>query len=135
MSALKAMRLQILLPYTVFADQDDVTSLVVETAAGAFGLLPNRLDCAAALLPGILSYVSKTRGERLVALDQGLLVKAGGQVRISVRHAFAGADLLHMRERVEHEFLVLDQHERSARQVVAKVEAGLLRQLAELHNG
>lgn len=49
------MRLRILVPSAVFADLADVTRITCETRAGHFGLLPHRLDCVAALEPGILS--------------------------------------------------------------------------------
>ncbi len=48
------IHLKILLPSQVFADRTGVTRMVVETSAGAHGILPHRLDCAAVLEPGIL---------------------------------------------------------------------------------
>src|SRR6516225_1890670 len=48
------MHLKILLPFQIFADESGVRRIVAETSAGSFGLLPHRLDCAAALVPGIL---------------------------------------------------------------------------------
>ena len=50
------MTLKILLPFRIFAVQNAVTRIVAETREGAFGLLPQRLDCVAALEPGILTY-------------------------------------------------------------------------------
>lgn len=134
MTVLTSMRLLILLPHAVFADEAAVARIVAETADGAFGLLPNRLDCAAALVPGILIYATPAHEDHFVALDQGLLVKAGAQVRVSVRHALAGDDLGRLRSLVEEQFLVLGAQERSAREVVAKVEAGLLRRMARLRH-
>ena len=43
---------------------------------GSFGLLPHRLDCVAALVPGILTYETKEDGTVYLAVDQGVLVKA-----------------------------------------------------------
>ena len=48
------MNLTILLPFRIFAKLDKVSCIIVETLEGSFGLLPHRLDCAAALVPGIL---------------------------------------------------------------------------------
>jgi len=50
------MNLKVLLPFQVFAEKSDVSLIVAETSNGSFGLLPNRLDCVAALSPGILIY-------------------------------------------------------------------------------
>ena len=50
------MHLKILLPFQVYAELEAVTRIVAETYQGSFGILPHRLDCAAALAPGILTY-------------------------------------------------------------------------------
>src|SRR6266446_5874734 len=78
------MDLKVLLPYRVFAEKQFVSRIVVETYAGSFGLLPHRLDCTAALSPGILVYHTRDEGEAYVAIDQGVLIKTGLQVVISV---------------------------------------------------
>jgi F-type H+-transporting ATPase subunit epsilon len=124
------MHLKVLLPFQIFADRIDVTSIVAETREGSFGLLPHRLDCVAALVPGILIYQTESDGEVLVAVDEGVLVKTGPDVLISVRRAIGGTDLGQLRDAVEREFLTLDEHERSVRLVVAKLETGFLRRFA-----
>jgi F-type H+-transporting ATPase subunit epsilon len=124
------MHLKILLPFKVFADIRDVSRIVAETPAGSFGLLPHRLDCAAELTPGILSYQTTTGAEVFVAIDAGVLVKAGAEVLASVRRAVTGADLGQLRQAVEQEYLVLDEHEQNVRSVMAKLETGLQRRMA-----
>ena len=126
------MHLKVLLPFQVFADKTQVTRIVAETREGSFGLLPHRLDCVAALAPGILIYETETEGEVFVAVDEGVLVKTGAEVLVSVRRALAGADLGQLRARVEKEFLTLDAEEQSVRSVMAKLETGFLRGLAAL---
>ncbi len=121
------MTLEILLPFGLFARKTSVARIVAETRGGSFGLLPRRLDCVAALVPGILTYESAEEGETYVAVDEGALVKTGSKVLVSVRRALAGADLGQLREAVEREFRTLDDRERGARQVLAKLEAGFLR--------
>jgi F-type H+-transporting ATPase subunit epsilon len=79
------MNLKVLLPFGIFADQSAVLRIVAETREGSFGLLPNRLDCVAALAPGILTYETAAEGEVFVAIDEGVLVKTGPDVRVSVR--------------------------------------------------
>jgi len=56
------MTLKLLLPFQVFAEKTGLSRLVVETREGEYGLLPHRLDCVAALAPGILTY--QTEEER-----------------------------------------------------------------------
>ncbi|PLY39605.1 F0F1 ATP synthase subunit epsilon [Janthinobacterium sp. ROICE36] len=129
------MHLKVLLPFAVFIDTDDVTHIVVETRAGALGLLPRRLDCAAALAPGILSYTSASKGERCIAVDAGVMIKTGADVLVSVRRAFAGTDLRQLRVAIEQQFLALDAEERKMRSVMAGMEAGFMQQMARYQHG
>ena len=85
--AYDSMQLKILLPFRVFAERTEVKRIVAETQEGSFGLLPNRLDCAAALAPGILTYETEAEGEVFVAVAEGVLIKAGAEVLVSVRNA------------------------------------------------
>ena len=128
------MQLEILLPFHIYASESGVRRVVAQTHAGSFGLLPHRLDCVAALTPGILVYENAAHEEIYVAVDQGVLVKTGTQVRVSVRRALAGKDLGLLRTAVEQEFLSLDEHEQSMRSVMAKLEAGFLRRFAGLQH-
>ena len=128
------MDLRILLPFRVFAEKSGVSRIVAETLDGSFGLLPHRLDCVAALTPGILIYETEAEGEVFVAVDQGVLVKAGASVLVSVRRALAGSDLAPLREAVEKEFLTLDEQERTMRSVMAKLETRFLDRLGMLRH-
>ena len=129
-----SMNLKVLLPFQVFAEKSGVSRIVAETREGSFGLLPHRLDCVAALAPGILTYETDADGEVFVAVDEGVLIKAGSDVLVSVRRALAGTDLGKLRAGVEREFLTLDKDEQSVRAVVAKMEAGFLRRFASLRS-
>ena len=128
------MNLKVLLPFEVFAEQTGVTRIVAETLDGSFGLLPHRLDCVAALAPGILIYETAAGGEVFLAVDEGVLVKTGADVRVSVRRAIGGTDLGQLRAAVEQEFLTLDAHAQSTRTVMAKLETGFLRRFATLRH-
>jgi F-type H+-transporting ATPase subunit epsilon len=88
------MKLTILLPFRIFAKLDNVSRIVAETLEGSFGLLPHRLDCAAALVPGILSYTTGTDSTTYLAVDEGALIKSGDRVFVSVRRAIAGTNLI-----------------------------------------
>ena len=124
------MHLKVLLPFQIFAENTSVSRIVAETREGSFGLLPHRLDCVAALVPGILTYQTESDGEVFVAVDEGVLVKTGPDVMVSVRRALGGTDLGQLRDAVEKEFLTLDEREQSVRTVMAKLETGFLRRFA-----
>jgi F-type H+-transporting ATPase subunit epsilon len=128
------MNLCILLPFKIFVRLENVSRIVAETLEGSFGLLPHRLDCVAALVPGILSYSTSDGGTTYLAIDRGLLVKRGSEVSISVRRAIRGADLNELHQAVVRDYLTLDAQEREMRSVVSKMESGLIGRVAELHH-
>ena len=113
------MHLKILLPTHVFADKPDVSRIVAETPHGSFGLLPHRLDCVAALAPGILIYETPGDGEVFLAVDEGVLVKTGaGRARFRAPGDERNRPRGNCTKLVEKEFLTLDEQEQSVRSVV-----------------
>ena len=128
------MNLKVLLPFGIFAEKTGVSRIVAETREGSFGLLPHRLDCVAALTPGILIYENEEEGEVYVAVDEGVLVKTGFDVFVSVRNAIGGTDLGQLHEAVEREFLNLNEQEQNVLSVMEKMESGFIRSLAEFYH-
>lgn len=129
------MKLKVLLPHHVFTEIDGVKRIVAETPQGSFGLLPHRLDCVAVLSAGILTYETETGDEVYVAIDEGVLVKAGGDVLVSVHNAIGGMSLGNLRKAIEREFIDIDEGEKQVRAVLAKLESGFVRRFAEYHRG
>lgn len=126
------MHLKLLLPTEVLVDED-VDKVIAEAENGHFCLLPRHVDFVAPLVPGILSFVSSSDGgERLVAVDQGVLVKCGASVMVSTLNAVRGTDLRSLRQTVDEVFRELDEHERRARTALARLEAGTLRRFVEV---
>ena len=126
--------LKVLLPFQIFVERTGVKRIVAETLQGSVGLLPHRLDCAAALAPGILTYETEAEGEVYLAVDQGVLVKAGMDVLVSVRNAIGGTDLDKLHEAVKREFLNVDEQEKSVRSVLAKMESGFIHRFMEFQH-
>lgn len=129
------MQLKIFLPFRIIAEKAGVTRIVAETCLGSVGFLPRRRDCVAALVPGILTFESKDEGEAYVAVDEGILVKKGPEVLVSVRNAISGDDLGQLREAVDRVFRNLDEEEQSVRQVLAKMESAFIRRLMRSQYG
>jgi len=127
------MHLKVLLPFGIHSERKEVARIVAETREGSFGFLPHRLDCVAALAPGILVCETKAEGEVFLAVDEGVMVKVGLDVMVSVRRAMAGTDLARLRDSVEKDFRKLDTREEAARTAMAKLETGFLRRFARLH--
>jgi len=128
------MHLKVLLPFGIFVDATDVSRVVAQTDEGSFGLLPHRLDCVAAIAPGILTYETERTRTVYIAVDEGVLVKAGADVLVSVRHAIGSSDLDELRESVKRSFLKVDKGERNVRAAITKTEASFIRRIAEFHH-
>lgn len=129
------MNLKVLLPFRVFLEKKNIRRLVAETSQGFLGIWPNRLDFAAELVPGLLMYQAESEGESWLAVDEGIMVKAGEDVLVSVRNAAGGADLGSLKEKIRGEFERVDQQEIETRAVLAKLESGFVRRFAEFHRG
>ena len=130
------MRLRVMLPSEILVDRE-VSKVVAEGENGSFCLLPRHMDFVSALAPGILAFVSDESGggeerEEFVAVDEGVLVKCGDEVLVSVRNAAAGAGLGELRKTVREKFAVLDERQKAARSAVAGLEAGFVRRFIEL---
>ncbi|MGB5444494.1 MAG: F0F1 ATP synthase subunit epsilon, partial [Psychromonas sp.] len=128
------MQLKILLPYTTFLKKSNVQRIVAETNQGSFGILPNRLDCSAVLSAGIFNYQCLNGEDIFIAVDQGVLVKTGSEVLVSVRRAIGHADLSELHALVKKEFLVVDEYEKHMQATMVKLETGFLHQLSNFHH-
>lgn len=128
------MNLKILLPFQVHTTREDVSRIVAETREGSVGILPHRLDFVAALTPGILVYETPLEGEVYLAIHEGVMVKAGLEVLVSVRRAMVGTDLSRLHEAVERDYRKMDELETEARTAMAKLETGFLQRFARLHD-
>jgi len=125
------MKLEILLPGGVLLNEE-VKKVVVEAVNGSFCLLPRHIDIVTALVPGILSFVSAAGKEEFLAVDEGVLVKAGQEVLVSSTRAVRGAELGKLKETVERIFRDINDQEKTARSTMAKLEADLVRGFLEL---
>lgn len=128
------MRLKLLVPTRVLVEEP-VSKVVAEALNGSFGLLPRHIDFVAALEPGILTFENGDGDEQVIGIDEGVLVKCGDEVLVSVRNAVRGDDLTMLRETIEREFLDLDDRERAARSAVARLEAGVVRRFLQFGEG
>jgi len=129
------MQLKILLPFKVFADEQNISRIVAKTAQGFVGFLPNRLDCAVALAPGILTYEHDGGGEVFIAVDEGVFVKSGTNVLISVRNAIGGSDLKTLHKAVIDTFMKDNEEEQEMRFALSKLESGFIHRYVELQHG
>ena len=125
------MRLKVLLPTEILLDIP-VTKIVAEGENGSFCLKPKHIDFVSALAPGLLSYVTPEGTEQFVGIDEGILVKCGREVRVSTRDAVLGDEPAALHATILERISELDEHERNARSVLARLEAGVAKQFLGL---
>jgi len=128
------VRLKLLLPSEVLIDLA-VTSVTAESPDGSFCLLPRHIDYVSALVPGIVAYTTGDDTEHFVAVDEGILVKCGPEVSISVRNAIQHDSLESLRQSVDQTFRRRDERDRTARTAMNRLEAGLVQQFVRLGEG
>ncbi|MEO1979803.1 MAG: F0F1 ATP synthase subunit epsilon [Fuerstiella sp.] len=125
------IHLQVLLPTEVLVDHM-VSRVIAEAENGSFCLLPRHVDFVASLAPGILTYTDKDNRERYVGLAEGVLVKNGRDVLVSVEHGVEGDNLGELRDIVSCRFEAIDERERQAVLAVARLEADFVRRFLAL---
>ena len=125
------MNLKISIPTEVILEKMGVVRMVVETASGSLGILPLRLDCVACLVPGVLLFETKEEGERFIAVDEGILVKTGPDVHVSVQNAVIANELGSIKQIVQEQFLARSEQEKKIRSMLAKLESDFIRNLME----
>lgn len=126
------MKLRILLPHEIFLDADEISSVQVSTDYGSFGFLPQRLDCVSPLSVGLVTYIDGQNKENFVAIDQGIVTKAGRNVTFAVRNAIAGTDLGELHVKIDEQFRNVDEDEQKVRRVMAQLETGFIRNFEQL---
>ncbi|MBD3167931.1 MAG: F0F1 ATP synthase subunit epsilon [candidate division Zixibacteria bacterium] len=123
-----AMRIRIYSPTGIVADEDAV-KLSAEGIRGAFTILPRHIDYGVPLKPGILIYYPEDGSERIFAIDEGLLVKRGGDVLISSFKVIKGDNLESLEKDLSEKILEMSEKEKKTRSAVAMLEGSILKQI------
>lgn len=117
------------------------TGVVLDTSAlrvsgvsdrGSFTLLPRHADGAMLIQPGLMSFSGTDDDEVFVAVDEGVLVKVGEDVRVACRRAVVAGDLENARTALAEHLSEQDEHETRARAALLSLEAEVLRRLGGL---
>jgi len=125
------MQLRILLPNKILTETT-VKKVSLEGIEGAITLLPRHIDYVTVIVPGLLTFITEDGNERFLAVDSGMMVKKGETINVSVRNAVFGDSLQNLRETVQQQFKVLEEHEQQARAVLTSLETDLVRRFIDL---
>ena len=126
-----AMQLKVVLPTKILINTTAI-KVIAEAENGIFCLLPRHIDFVTTLIPSLLSFVSPQGEEEFMAIDQGILIKQGNQVTVATQNAIEGGDLGKLKETVNQQFRLMDEREKNARSVLAKLEINTIRNFIEL---
>lgn len=124
------MKLTVWLPSEVLLDEE-VVRIRAQADNGSFGMLPRHVDFVTALAPGVVTFQQPGKPEEYLAVDHGILVKCGPQVRISTRNAVRGSNIEQLKIEIEKQFRQREELEKKARALEAKLETDLVRRLLE----
>jgi F-type H+-transporting ATPase subunit epsilon len=124
------MKLTVWLPTEILLEEE-VVRIKAEAQNGWFGMLPKHVDFVTALVPGVLTFEATGRVEEYLAVDRGILVKCGDEVKISTCNAVRGTNLEQLKSEVEKRFREREEAEKKARAFEAKLETDLVRRLLE----
>lgn len=120
------MHLELVTPTQLIVNEP-VVKIITEARNGSFELLPRHVDFVTALIPSILSYVTGNNKTFYVAVDEGILVKAGDIVSVGTRQAFKEQDLTRLKEIISKSFKSQGEQETQALSALHKLEANIIR--------
>jgi len=83
------MNLKVLLPFQILPKRPACPALSPSRTKARLGSLPHRLGLRGDARPGNSDLCDETDGETYVAVDEGVLVKTGSDVLVSVRKRHA----------------------------------------------
>jgi F-type H+-transporting ATPase subunit epsilon len=125
------MKLKVVTPSEI-AEYDEIGKIVAEDVMGSFCLLPDHIDFVTALVPGILAYTGNDGTEKVIAVDEGVLVKKGMEVMVSARNMVQGDGLGSLEEALDKQIGNLDEAEKKTREILVKLEAEFVKHFKEL---
>ncbi|WP_051069733.1 hypothetical protein [Gracilimonas tropica] len=123
------MQLKVMEPEKMIADVH-TDKIIAEGVNGHFCLKTKHVDFVSALEAGILLYTVGEE-EHYIAVDEGILVKCGEQVLVSVLNAIEGTALQELQQRILKEFKKTEAMHRASKIAMKSIETDLLLRLLE----
>jgi len=112
----------------------EVVKVIAEAPNGVFCLLPQHVDFVTSLVPGILIFEAADGHETFLAVDEGVLVKCGADVRVAVNNAVEDTELARLKKTVDKQFQQMDEQEKRTLTAVSRIEAGFVRRFLEIQH-
>lgn len=127
------MSVRVLSPTRLVLEVAGIQAVKCETDAGRRTIEPRRLDGTAALVPGVLTLRMPTGENINIAIDEGILTKAGARVIISVRHAVRPEGKGSLQQALHEELQRIRTLDADLRNSLTDLESRFMRQFAKAH--
>lgn len=131
------MRLKTLMPSGVVMDEE-VTRVRFEAKDGSRTFLAHHIDFVTAVTAGIVSFNpvknGKEQKEVFMACDDGILVKEGEQIYLSVRRAVMNKSLDVLISSINQEFKKVEEERKVSNAALARLEANLTHGIMRLNS-
>ena len=102
------LNLKVYVPDRLFLEET-ILKVKLIGKEGSFTILPKHLDYISSFNDGVLMYLDLENNKRYLAINQGILVKVGREVKLSLFHAIEGSDLNKLKENVKELALKSDE--------------------------
>lgn len=127
------MKIQVRTPTRLVVETEGIVSVKCETDAGRRTIEPRRLDGVVALAPGVLTMRGASGNIIEAAIDEGLLVKTGSEVTISVRHVILAEGKESLRHALSQEMARIRNTESDLRIALASLETRFMKDFSQVH--
>lgn len=125
------MHLKIIKPENILVDEE-VDKVIAEGLDGSFCLKPRHIDFVSALKQGILQYETGGK-EYYTAIDEGILVKCGVDVMVSVLNGIVATNLAELHKTVKDVFYKSEELNKATDFAMKSMEAELLLHFFEIN--
>jgi len=89
----------ILSPLETILDEE-VKKISLKGKEGSYSIFPNHLDYISSIKTNVLYYVDKHNKTYYVAINEGILVKCGNHVKLSVFSGIKGTDIKELEKKI-----------------------------------
>ncbi|MFP4362468.1 MAG: F0F1 ATP synthase subunit epsilon [Spirochaetia bacterium] len=124
------MKLRVLVPQKILIEQN-AEKITADSLHGVFTILEHHIDCACLLSPGVI-IIKNGDKETFIANDEGVLLKNGEVVNVSVRRGIICDSLDNIDELVEQEFLERSETQKKLQTALTRLEINFTKQLIEM---
>jgi F-type H+-transporting ATPase subunit epsilon len=112
--------------------QENILKITLETLEGYYTLLPRHVDFVSALTAGIVTFLPEYSNEKYAACHQGIVVKKGEKITLSVQNAVLGETLSELQELIKIEFKQKEEQRKQLNTAMARLELGIMRGFKQL---